>query len=674
MHRKNRYRFDGSRFNEARPEPAADVQTPLAMALARRRFIAGTLAAVLCAWMPAGRSRAVRRRVAPARGGLPFSAVPIDRGDRLLLPQGYRHQVLLRWGEPLCGRMPPYRGDGTGSAADQAEQLGMHHDGMHFFAEREGTALRSDRGLLAINHEYIDPRLLHPLGWQPGETPRPLAEVLKEMHAHGVSIAKVARDREGRWRLLADPRNRRIHAATPVIFAGPAAGHPLLVTLHSPDGRRGRGTMHNCAHGATPWGTYLTCEENWASYFARFGGARDPTAARYGIPWASERRGWLSALGWHAVSEQEDPDFLARRFDLTPRGQRAEEDFRHEANHFGWVVEIDPDDPAAPPIKRTALGRFAHEGATFQPAEEGRAVVCYLGDDAPFEHLYKYVSRRPFRPGHSHGELLDEGTLFVARFHADGTGLWLPLRHGEGGLDAAGGFRDQGEVLIHARLAASRLGATPLDRPEWVAVHPESREVFVALTNNFERRLADAANPRAPNPFGHILRLREEQPLPAHDREEAAARFRWDLFLLAGGAGEGAIGEHALDEDSAFACPDGLVFDGKGRLWIHTDMPSRAAAGTPHRLFGNNQLLVADPRSGAIRRFLVGPRGCELSGGCFTPDQRTLFVNVQHPGEPTSEAALREGRLRSHWPDGAPARPRSAVVAIEREDGQPLLG
>ncbi|MCS6781429.1 MAG: DUF839 domain-containing protein, partial [Geminicoccaceae bacterium] len=293
----------------------------------------------------------------------------------------------------------------------------------------------SDRGLLAINHEYVDPRLLHPAGWSP-RTPRSLEEVLKEMHAHGVSVASVGRDPEGRWRLLADPRNRRIHAATPVAFSGPAAGHPLLATRYDPDGRRGRGTMHNCAHGVTPWGSYLTCEENWAGYFACFTAQEDPRLSRYGIPQAARGEGWLSALGWHTVEAAEDPEFLARRFDLTPTGGSAEEDFRHEAHHFGWVVEIDPADPGAVPVKRTALGRFAHEGATFQPAEEGRAVVCYLGDDAPFEHLYKFVSRRPFAPGRG-GELLDEGTLFAARFHADGSGEWLPLRHGEGGLDAA---------------------------------------------------------------------------------------------------------------------------------------------------------------------------------------------------------------------------------------------
>jgi secreted PhoX family phosphatase len=674
LSRKSRFRFDASRFDEAPRPVRGDPPTPLAMALSRRRFLAGSLGAALCGWLAASPGWSAARRPASSGAALPFTAVPLGDGDGIALPRGYRHQVLLPWGEPLCGRMPPWRGDGQGSAADQAEQIGMHHDGMHFFPEPEGNALRSDGGLIAINHEYVDPRLLHPVGWQAGREPRPFEEVLKEMYAHGVSIAAIERDDGGRWRLRVDPRNRRVHAATPLIFAGPAAGHPLLVTRYAKDGRRGRGTMHNCAHGATPWGTYLSCEENWAGYFARFGGERTEAEVRYGIPWARERRGWLSALAWHAVAAEDDPEFLARRFDLSPWGARAEADFRHEANHFGWVVEIDPEDPEAPPVKRTALGRFAHEGATFQPAAEGRAVVCYLGDDAPFEHLYKYVSRRPFRPGHTRGELLDEGTLFVARFRPDGSGEWLPLRHGEDGLDAAHGFRDQGEVLIHARLAASRVGATPLDRPEWVAVHPHSREVFVSLTNNLERRHADAVHPRAPNPFGQILRLREEQPLPEDDGEVAARRFRWELFLLAGAAGEGDLGGRVLDEDGAFACPDGLVFDGQGRLWIHTDMPSRAPAGSPYRRFGNNQLLVADPRRGALRRFLVGPRGCELSGACFTPDGRTLFVNVQHPGEPTSEEEVASGRMRSHWPDGRPARPRSAVVVVEREDGRPLLG
>ncbi len=569
-----------------------------------------------------------------------FKSVPVSTADRVLVPEGYTVQVIAPWGDPvgLSGESPAFKFDGSNSAAEQEAQLGMHHDGIHFFSQ-DG----SRSGLLVMNHEYTDDGLLHPDGMKTWNA----AKVKKAQAAHGVSVIEVAQQADGRWALVRpSPWARRITANTPMQLSGPAAGHALMKTAADASGRRVLGTFNNCASGITPWGTYLTCEENFINYFK---GPDQPDAhqTRWGL-----KKGETGGYRWAEFDE---------RFDAAKHP--------NEANRHGWVVEIDPHDFSSTPIKRTALGRAAHEGATVAQTREGRAVV-YMGEDARFEYIYKFVSRDKIRPGgaKANAELLDHGTLYVARFEADGRGRWLPLRHGEGPLTAAQGFADQGEVLIKSRQASDALGATKMDRPEWIAVDKRGF-VYCTLTNNSNRGGAnqpgvDAANPRANNSMGHIIRWKE-------DGDFDGERFAWNHFLLAGDPSNERAEAKGNVQGDALGCPDGLWVDGRGILWIQTDMSTSAMGKGDLKHLGNNAMLAADPRTGEVRRFLVGPAGCEITGATGTPDGRTMFINIQHPGESPSERSdPAEPRKISNWPDfRADGRPRSATLVIRKADG-----
>ncbi|MGA4636562.1 PhoX family protein [Pseudomonas solani] len=590
------------------------------------------------------------------RRRLGFEGIPASRADTITVPPGYKATPFIPWGTPITGRYPAFADDASNSARDQAEQTGMHHDGMHFFPidTRLGLGLRSDHGLLVLNHEYIDAPLLHPNGPTVVNGKRTSAEeVRKEINAHGVSVVEIRRDVRGEWTVVPSRRNRRITAATPMQISGPARGNKLLQTRHSPNGTAARGTQNNCSNGFTPWGTYLTCEENWAGYFSTRDTDLPRELKRYGL-----RNG--SRFGWETLPGDE-----FERFDATRKAADAKGDYRNEPNQFGWIVEIDPFEPDSVPVKRTALGRFAHEGLIFAPVKPGRPVVCYSGDDSQNEYIYKYVSRNTYRPGRSNGRLLDEGTLYVARFNADGSGQWLPLDINDKSflkacLAAGVAFADQGDVLINTRLAADVVGATKMDRPEWGAVNPDNGEVYFTLTNNTARTVPDAPNPRPANAYGHIIRWREQS------RDYAGKAFNWNLFMLAGPETDsrGPNGK-PLDASNILASPDGLWFDDDGRLWIQTDMSGSQLSAGP---FGNNQMLVADPRTGELKRFLVGPLGAEVTGIAATPDFRTLFVNIQHPGEGSTPT-----NLTSAWPDGPGKRPRSSTVVITREDRRRIL-
>ncbi len=607
---------------------------------ARRTLLQGGLGATLGGLLGPLAAQAADPAPAPMADGSPpllgFKSVPVSRADAVVVPEGYTAQPLLPWGEPvgIAGRMPPFRPDASNTGAEQEAQMGMHHDGLHYFP-LDG----SQRGLLVMNHEYVDYGLLYPDGDKTWNADK----VRKAQAAHGVSVSEIAL-KDGQWTAVRPSRYaRRITAATPMAVQGPAAGHALMKTSADPAGRRVLGTLNNCASGITPWGTYLTSEENWYWYFAL---AKDPDAhhARWGLSKGAGSR-------WHEHDE---------RFDATKHP--------NEPNRFGWIVEIDPFDPASVPIKRTAMGRAAHEGATVALTRERRAVV-YSGEDARFEYIYKFVSRDAVKPGgaKANATLLDHGTLYAARFDADGRGRWLPLVHGQGPLTAANGFADQGEVVVKTRQAADALGATKMDRPEWVALDQRSGEVYCSLTNNRDRGAAgkpgvDAANPRANNAMGHVIRWRE-------DGDFDAASFAWQHFVLAGDPKNERAEARGSVKGDAFACPDGLWIDGRGVLWMDTDMsPTQMHRGDAARL-GNNALLAADPKTGEVRRFLTGPVGCELTGGTATPDGRTMFVNIQHPGETPAEISDPEHPTRfSSWP-GDGARPRSATVAIRRKDG-----
>ncbi|MFN0186183.1 MAG: PhoX family protein, partial [Aquabacterium sp.] len=412
---------------------------------------------------------------------LGFKSVPVGNADTVVVPEGYSIQVIAPWGDPvgLSGENPAFKPDGSNTAAEQEVQLGMHHDGIHFFSQNG-----SQSGLLVMNHEYVDDGLLHPDGNRTWNA----AKVRKAQAAHGVSVIEVAQ-KAGRWEVVRpSPWARRITASTPMAVSGPAAGHALMKTAADASGRRVLGTLNNCGSGITPWGTYLTCEENFIFYFK---GPDEPNAheRRWGL-----RKGDPVGYRWHEHDA---------RFDATKSP--------NEPNRFGWVVEIDPNNPSSTPVKRTALGRAAHEGATVAMTKAGKAVV-YMGEDARFEYIYKFVSRDTLKPGGAaaNASLLDHGTLYVARFDANGTGSWLALTHGTGALTAANGFADQGELLIKTRQASDLLGATKMDRPEWIDIDKQGW-VYCTLTNNSNRGGdkqpgVDAANPRANNTMGNIIR------------------------------------------------------------------------------------------------------------------------------------------------------------------------
>ena len=611
----------------------------------RRTLLRGGLGATLAGLLAPLAGCATGAAGVGAAGGGPllgFKPVGVSTADAVAVPEGYVAQVIAAWGEPvgLSGESPAFKDDGSNTAAEQEAQLGMHHDGIHFYPQ-EG----SRRGLLVMNHEYVDDGLLH----RDGTRTWTAEKVRKAQAAHGVSVVEVEQN-AGRWAIVSpSPWARRITARTPMAFGGPAAGHALLRTAADPAGMRPLGTINNCGSGRTPWGTYLTCEENFINYFK---GPDQPDAhqTRWGL-----RKGDAAGYRWHEHDE---------RFDAT----------RHpnEPNRFGWIVEIDPFNPSSTPVKRTALGRGAHEGATVALTREGRAVV-YSGEDARFEYVYKFVSAARVQPGglRENAGLLDQGTLYVARFDADGTGAWLPLLHGQGPLTAANGFADQGEVLVKTRQAGDLLGATKMDRPEWIEVDRDGW-VYCTLTNNSSRGTAgqpgtDAMNPRANNSMGHIVRWKEEGD---HD----GLRLRWNHFVLAGDPANERAEARGNVRGDAFGCPDGLFADARGVLWIQTDMSTSAMGRGDLARLGNNAMLAADPRTGEIRRFLVGPAGCEVTGATMTPDGRTMFVNIQHPGESPSERSdPDQPRRYSNWPDQRPSgRPRSATVVIRKADGGPV--
>jgi uncharacterized protein len=551
---------------------------------------------------------------APSASALGFGAIAPNQLDHVTVPDGYVVQVLIPWGDPIVPGGPAFSFAGTNTAAEQAQQFGMGHDGMHFFR----TAAK--KGVLVINHEAVDHNIMFDSApdWSDPEV------VLKSQNAHGVAVCELEL-RGGVWTLVSSKVARRITPLTPRRLTGPAAGHPSLVTGADPTGSQVLGTVNNCANGATLWGTYLTCEENFNGYF----GSDDPTFTptdlmlRYGVSTTPFNASWYKSD-------------LRFALDQNP----------NEPNRFGWVVEIDPFDPVSIPAKRTALGRLKHENAAFAEANDGRAVV-YTGDDEVFQFVYKYVAAQPWKKMRAKGiSPLDEGTLYAARFDSDGTGTWIPLSP-----TTAPSYADLASILIDTRGAAAEAGATPMDRPEWIAVHPHLAGVaYGTFTNNRNRTTTNVANPRTSNRNGHILRWQSA------GGDHGSETFVWSVFALAGtglGTGDGST----IAPGDAFGSPDGLAFDPNGRLWIQTD------GGQP--IPCNNQMLVADPSTGDLRRFLVGPKGCEITGWTMTDDQRTLFVNIQHPGE---NAPVGDPDFESNWPDFQ-GRPRSATLAIRKADG-----
>jgi secreted PhoX family phosphatase len=681
---------------------------------------------------------------------LGFESIQGSRTDAVVVPEGYEAQVLVPWGTPLNDSAVEWQENLQMTPEQQLNSVGMHHDGMYHFPLSDETA--SEEFLLTVNHEYIDQTAL----WKPQGGPtnakagaRPADEVRTEINAHGVSVIQVRKQSDGSWTHVKNsPYNRRITSATPMQLSGPVAGTDYVKTAYSVDGTQTRGTNNNCACGFTPWGTYLTCEENWPGYFCKSANLDD---ARLGV---SQERG---RYGWETATDGEvDGEF--QRFDATPSGVSPTDDYRNEPRTFGYVVEIDPYTNTAA-VKRTHLGRFRHEGCWLGKLIPGEPVVYYSGHDAVSEYIYKFVSdalwdpRDANRPGDEYDRLaignkyLDTGTLYVARFNDDGSGEWLPLtpdaitKDGQRLADALGLAEDDlAGIIINTCDAADLMGATPMDRPEWGTVDPQSGEVYMTLTNNWRRQDAysytnggndidelgvgydtvptNSANPRQfpDNEAGHIIRWRDFA---------FGTAFVWEIFVFGAGAADSS-NPSGLTELNQFGNPDGLWYDdrgyGQGILWIETDNgydpvenytndqvlavvpatlgfnryhadavanPMHWGSGPEHHhrfdrgddvrdvskrehferaAFGFSRRVhqeesVINPSNQAqLKRFAVGPNGCEVTGIFAPPDKTALFINIQHPG---------------NWPSGTDAtavtsgeiRPRASTVVIRKIDG-----
>ena len=611
--------------NDSRRRPT-DFERLAETAISRRAFLGRGAAFGAAAFVVgAGGVAPFPARAAAGRPG--FDAVAANIRDTVTVPPGHGWHVVARWGEPMWSASIPFDQATRGSGASQERAFGDNNDGMALFDA-------GGRSVLAVNHEYVNRRVIYG-GTGIGE-PENADDVRKGKAGHGISIVEIAQT-DGRWSIVIDsPWNRRITADTPMRITGPAAGHDLMKTAADPAGTMSRGTWNNCGNGRTPWGTYLACEENFNGYFS----SSDP-----GLEVSAELRRYGIRLGdwgyaWATADE---------RFDIS----------RHpnEPNRAGYIVEIDPLDPDSTPKKRTALGRFKHENAEVVLAANGRVVV-YMGDDERGEFLYRFVSDGVYEEGGSNEELLETGTLFVARFADGGRGEWVEL------TPAATGMASQAEICIHTRQAASAVGATTMDRPEWVAANPNKVEVCCCLTNNKNRGVKPNAggdatpvggpNPRERNLYGQIVRWTPD------GGDHLCGTFDWDLFVVAGNPAvhdDARAGSGNVNEDNMFNSPDGLAFDSNGMLWIQTDGNYSNRGDFDGQ--ANNQMLVGDPETGEIRRFMVGPRECEVTGITWSTDRRTLFVGIQHPGE----------KGGSQFPDGGDTAPRSCVVAITRDDG-----
>jgi secreted PhoX family phosphatase len=644
---------------------------------------------------------------------LGFSAVPKGLDDRVVVPAGYTATVLLRAGDPLVSSTSEYRNDGTDTAASFQSRFGDGADGVQYFglgANGRFSASVSDRALIAVNHELLSENFLHPTGpTVVGGVRTVPSEVQKEYRALGVSIVEIARS-GNTWTYRKDSTfGRRIDAVTDMTIAGPAGSSPYMVTKYSPDGSRTRGTVSNCAHGYTPWGTYLTCEENWQSYFRRFSGTDNPNRSAKEVTSLTRYRVDGGGQFLWATVTPDTTDDLYGRWNAMVQGATASQDYRNAPNTFGWVVEIDPFDPVSTPRKRTAMGRFGHEGAWLAQVQAGKPLVWYMGDDAQNEYLYKYVSTASWDPADSAlglaagDKYLNNGKLYAARFNADGSGSWLELSLGANGINpnnATYSFADLADVLVNVRLAADVAGATRLDRPEWTAVDPLTGAAYASLTGSAARSLeaTDGANPRYyrdgtaawGNPNGHIIRWLETNGDPA------ATTFRWDIFLFgARSTADGAnVNISGLTADNDLSMPDSLFFSkATSVFWIHTDdieytdvtncmtlaaLPGYVGDGAARTVTNVDaagqtravRTYACYPLGTRLKRFLVGPVQCEMTGFSESPDGKALFVNVQHPGVLTPAAALgNPAAYTSHWPDGGMARPRSATLVITRNDG-----
>lgn len=615
--------------NRSNRNASLPFQTILNRRINRRDLLSGSASLALAGVVP-------YEAATGADGGpatLTFSELPHGLDADFAVAEGYQARVLVRWGDPIFSDAPDF--DPFNQAKEnQLRQFGYNNDFVGFTALPPGSD-NSARGLLAVNHEFTDSRIMFPGSPANNRLDKALTDV--SIAALGLSVIEI-RQSGGQWAVVRESSyNRRITPETPAIMTGPAAGSERLKTLVSQDGIHTLGTYGNCAGGVTPWGTILTGEENVQYYFAgSFSGSEEAEShVRFGMNFMG-RNNWADHY---------------ERWDLEKNNK--------ELFHVGWVVEIDPHDPESPPKKRTALGRCKHEGCNVFINPDGR-VAAYTGDDQAFEYLYKFISSGTYHPDDraANMDLLGEGTLYTARFHDDGTLTWLPLEFGRGPLTPENGFSNQGDVMLDVRKAADLMGATPMDRPEDVEVNPANGRVYAMLTNNTRRTggQVDPANPRARNRHGQIVEFWPP------DGDHAADLFHWDMFLLAGNPAEdeGTLYHPGISANGWLSCPDNCAFDKLGNIWVATDGAERGGIAD-----GVWAAEVAGSHRALTKRFLRTPGGAELCGPFFTPDNETFFCAVQHPGEGSSFE-----NPRTRWPDFDPAMPpRPAVVAVTKAGG-----
>jgi secreted PhoX family phosphatase len=668
---------------------------------------------------------------------LAFAAVTKNTLDKITLPPGYQYSVVHATGDRLVSTVSAYSNRGL-EADDWSQRAGDHHDGVELFhlaANGKVTKENTSRALLAMNHESsADAHFFHANGqtsngvsgkkydqfgsWDLGA--RPGLEALKEMNHHGVSIVEINKGSSGWTYKLDSAFNRRITPQTVMNIAGPAAElaniRALLKTKYDTTGATSRGTLNNCGTGITPWGTFLTCEENWATYFAMPKGSVAPDTriaqarTRYGVRAAAlaDTATTGNTQGWHTVTDMADTDSRFSRWDVSVKGAADTDDFRNEPHTFGYNVEIDPANPTSQPVKRVAMGRTAHEAAVYGKLVAGQPVVFYMGCDSRNEYIYKWVSAQPWNPADATGGLsagdkyLNEGKLYAAKFNSDGSGTWLELSITNPAIAgyATFKFNNQAEIYVFTRLAADAVGATKMDRPEWGAVNPANGEVYFALTNNNSTNrkpgTTDAANPRtyndpdgnkgSGNPNGHIIRWRE-----------SGTGFVWDIFLFGSEEDNAMSNISKLTANNSFSSPDGLWFSkATGLCWIQTDdgaytdeVHNQLLVAIPGQVGDGKAMTITQSLNGTnstqatfvgaelgetrLRRFMTGPAGCEITGIAESADGRAIFVNVQHPGEDTGATFWTGATPQSQWPGnagyGQGGRPRSATIVITKVDG-----
>ncbi|MCZ4282554.1 PhoX family phosphatase [Kiloniella laminariae] len=627
MTNKDRKQISFDDFDELHnPGPEqTDFEQIVDKAISRRGFLGAGLGLGAAAFVLG--TTALTPTKAKASSRFSFEPVAANSLDTVTVPKGYSWHVVSKWGDPLWSKSLDFDHKTRGTGESQELAFGDNNDGMALFAE-------NGRDILVVNNEYTNRNIIY--GNRESELPETADDIRKGKAAHGITVAEIAQ-KNSRWSIVKDSDlNRRITADTPMEITGPARGHALLQTAADATGTRSLGTWNNCGNGRTPWGTYLACEENFNGYFSSSDENYSPSEElkRYGV----KNEDW--GYGWAREDE---------RFDISKNP--------NEPNRAGYIVEFDPRNPSSTPKKRTALGRFKHENAEVVVNHDGHVVV-YMGDDERGEFIYRFVSESKYSQGADNSDLLETGRLYVAKFHDDQTGEWLEL------TPETTGMASQAEVCVHSRLAGSAVGATTMDRPEWVAAHPKRAEIYCALTNNKNRGKKPNAggdetavggpNPRAANLYGQIVRWKPE------NEDHTSAGFRWDLFVMAGNPTvhkDAYGGSENVNANNMFNSPDGISFDNNGMLWIQTD--GKYSNEGDFAGMGNNQMLIGDTETGEIQRFLVGPKECEVTGITWSGDRKTVFVGIQHPGE--------EGN--SHFPEGGSAVPRSSVIAVTRDDG-----